>query len=103
LFFAKCPPFEVAAVAAVVKIGTTPIKFKNASGDSVKNVTVMSDKDKAAPIAIETIFEPRDCIDVEVVRGLVENEQIAGSNQSTSKRDSLCLTTRKSTGVGLSE
>jgi hypothetical protein len=103
LLFAKCPPFEITAVAAVVKIGTSPIEFKNASGDSIKNVTIMSDKYEAASVAIEAIFKPRNGIDVEMVGGLVENKQVAGSDEFTSECDSFCLSTRETTGIGVGE
>ncbi|CAB4998388.1 unannotated protein [freshwater metagenome] len=86
-----------------MKVGTTAIEFKNASGDSVKNVTIMSNKYEAAPITIEAIFKPRNGIDVEMVGGLVEDEQIAGSDESSSERDSFCLTTRQPAGVGFGE
>jgi len=103
LLFAKRPPFEVAAIAAVVKIGTTTIKLENASGDSIKYVTIVSDKYEAASVTIEAIFKPRNGINVEMVGGLVENEQVAWSDECTSESDSFCLSARETTGIGVDE
>jgi hypothetical protein len=103
LFFAQGATFEVAGVATVMKIGASTIKFEYSVCHAIKNVTIVRHEYETAAVTIESIFEPCNRIDVEMVCGFVKDKEVAGSDEGTRKRDALGLTARQATGVSVGE
>ncbi len=68
---------EVAGVAAVVDVADAPVQLDDAGGDPVEQVAVVGDQQQAAPVTGQPLLQPGDGVEVEVVGGLVEDQQDA--------------------------
>jgi hypothetical protein len=91
LLFTQSATFEVTGVAAVMKIGTAAVEFEYSIGDTIKHVSVVGYEYEPTAVAIESIFEPCDRINVEVIRRFVQNEQIARSDEGACEGNSFGL------------
>ena len=67
---------QVAGVAVVVDVAPAPVELEDAGGDPVEDVAVVGDQDQPAAEAGQAVLQPGDGVDVEVVGGLVEDEQV---------------------------
>jgi hypothetical protein len=67
---------EVALVAAVVQVGPAPVELEDPGGDAVEDVAVVGDEHQRPGEAGQPALEPLDAIAVEVVGGLVEDQQV---------------------------
>ena len=62
---------------------TAPVELDDAGGDGVDEVAVVADEEEGAGPGRQVLFEPGDGVDVEVVRRLVEDEDVGlGQQQS---------------------
>ena len=52
---------------------------------SIKEIAVMGDQQQGAGIALQPVFEPIGGVEVEVIGGFVEQQQIAGTHQGLGK------------------
>ena len=68
--------FEVGAVATVVGEGSTPVEFDHLRRESVEEVAIVGDEDNRGCGGGEPLFEPEDSGEVEVVGGLVQDQQV---------------------------
>ena len=70
--------FEVGGVAAVVHVAPAPVQLQDPGGDPIQQVAVVGDQHQPAPVLGQPVLQPVDAVDVEVVGGLVEHQQVAG-------------------------
>jgi len=61
-------------------------------------VTVVGDKHQTAPISRQFTLQPLDAVDVEMVGGLIEYQQVGVGDQSPGEGDPLLLTSREAVG-----
>ena len=86
---------EVGVVAAVVDVAGAAVELEHLGRDPVEHVAVVGHQDQPAPERGQAVLEPGDGVDVEVVGGLVEDEQVAVGHQRAGQRDPLGLTARQ--------
>ena len=86
---------EIVSVVAGETLDTASIYFEDAIGYTIEKVAVMSDKKQRAHIAGKICLKPCDCIGVQVICRLVQNQQVRVRNQSVSQRDSLAFAARE--------
>ena len=61
----------------------------------------MGDRDDGAGVLLEVLLQPRDALGVEVVGGLVEQQQVGRLEQQLAQRDAAALTTGEDRDVGV--
>jgi hypothetical protein len=81
LFFTQSATFEVTGVAAVMKIRAAAVEFEHSISHAVKHVSIVGHQYESTAVAVESIFEPCDRVNVEVICGFVKNEQVARSDE----------------------
>ena len=91
VFFALGLALEVPLVAAVVQVGRTPLQLQHAVGDPIEHVAVVGDDHDGTPERRQPVLQPGDGVDVQVVGGLVQQEQIALGQQRPGQRRALGL------------
>ena len=69
------------------------INFGDPAGDMVEEVTVVGDGNDRARVGREVLLEPEHAFSVEVVRGLVEEQQVGGLDEELAQRHAAALTT----------
>ena len=70
------PFFEVVGVVALIGVDRVVVEFHDDGADTVEEVTVVCDHQQRGSVVRELSLEPLDGREVEVVRGLVEDEEI---------------------------
>ena len=68
--------FGVGAVDRQQPVGIDPIDVDHPAGDVLKEVAVVADHDERHRLGLEQRLEPEDRVDVQVVRRLVEQQQV---------------------------
>ena len=76
-----------------------PVELEHASRQSIEEIAIVTDDDQGALVREQPLLEPGDPGEVEVVGGLVEDQQFAGSRERLGQRHPLGLSTRQ--GVDL--
>src|SRR3954468_6786642 len=81
----------------VALIGNTAaaIELEDPAGDVVEEVAVVGDDQDGAGIIAQVAFEPIDGFGIEMVRGLVEQQQLGLLEQQPAERDSAALAARQ--------
>ena len=65
--------------------------FDNARGNRFEKITVVRHKDDRAGEALEKAFEPVDRLGIEVVRGLIQKQEVGLGSQRTAESDTALL------------
>src|SRR5207248_4645130 len=86
---------EPAGVVALVRDPASAVQFENPSGDVVEEVAVVRDRDNRALVIVQMTLEPRDRLGVEVVRRLVEQQQVGLAQQQAAESDPAALPPRQ--------
>ena len=77
---------EPARVIALVGDALAAIELQRPVGEVVEEVAVVRDEDHAARVFLEIVLEPGDAFGVEVVRGLVEQQDVGLRQQEARQR-----------------
>ena len=88
-FFFLLQKVDVAAVDAERAIGINPIELDHIGGDILQEVAVVAHDDAGEGSLLKQILEPRDSGKVEVVGGLVEQENVRMLYQGFDDRETL--------------
>ena len=73
---------EVGRVVALVGVGAAAVELEDPLGDVVEEVPVVGDGDDGAGVLLEVLLEPLHGLGVEVVGGLVEQQQVGRLSSS---------------------
>src|SRR5215210_1439122 len=84
--------FEPGGVVALERQPLAAVELEDPAGDVVEEVAIVGDGDDGALVGLEEALEPRHRLRVEVVRRLVEQEQVRGGEQEPAERDAAALT-----------
>src|SRR5437773_858891 len=87
------------AVVALVRDASALVELEDPAGGVVEEVAVVRHRDDTAVVAGQRPLQPCDRVRVEMVRGLVEQQQIGVRQQQTAKRDATALAARERFGV----
>src|SRR6266568_1603539 len=82
---------EPGRIIALVGNAAAAIELEDPAGDVVEEIAVVGDDQDRARIALEMALEPGDRLGVEVVGGLVEQQQVGRFEQEPAQRDAALL------------
>jgi hypothetical protein len=68
-------------VIAAIALDLTVLQMQRNIAHRIEELAVMRDHDERTRIAVQPVFEPDDCIEVEVVRRFVEQQQVRTAHQ----------------------
>ena len=93
---------EPARVVALEREAAAAVELEDPARDVVEEVAIVGDGDDRALVVLEVPLEPGDRLGVEVVRRLVEQQQVGGGEQQPAERDAAALAAgeRRDVGVG---
>ncbi len=86
---------EPRGVVALEGDPAAAVELEDPAGDVVEEVAVVGDGDHGALVVGEEALEPGDRLGVEVVRGLVEQQQVRGREEQPAERDAPALSARE--------
>src|SRR6185295_1426038 len=89
--------FNVVSVVARKILNTATIYFEDAICDTIQKVSIVSYQQQRARITRKISFKPRNRIRVQVIRRLIEDQQIGVRDQRVRERDSFPFATRERT------
>ncbi len=92
------PAFEVAGIATLVYVGRPAIELEDPRRHPVENVAIMGDDDQPTLERSQLGLQPVDRIHVEMVGGLVQDEQVRVGDQRPGQGDPLLLAAREFRG-----
>ncbi len=79
----------------------TTVELEDPAGDVVEEVAVVGDSEHGSRVAGQMLLEPGDALGVQMVRGLVQQEQAGGFEQELAQRDPAPLTAGQLGHVGV--
>ena len=92
---------QVGRVVALVGVEPAAVDLGDPLGDVVEEVPVVGDGEDGAGVAREVLLEPQHRLGVEVVGGLVEQQQVGLLQQQLAQRDAAALATGEHGDVGV--
>ena len=92
---------EPAGVVALERDAATAIELEDPLGDVVEEVAVVGDRDDRARVLLQEPLQPVDRLGVEVVRRLVEQQQVGMAQQQATERDPPLLAAGELRDVGV--
>ena len=92
---------EPRGVVALPRDARAAIELEDPARDVVEEVAIVRDGDDRARELVQEVLEPRDALGVEVVRGLVEQQQVGPLEQHLAQRDAAPLAARELGDVGV--
>ena len=69
---------QIGGIATLVDEGLASVQFHDAVGDPVQHMAIVGHQQQGAPVAGQTALQPLDTVHIEMVGGLVQDEQIGG-------------------------
>src|SRR5262249_54903672 len=78
---------EPARVVALPRNAGTAVEFEDPARDVVEEVAIVRHGDDGAVVVLQVPLQPRDRLGVEMVRGLVEQQQVRLAEQQPTERD----------------
>ena len=92
---------EPARVVALVGDALAAVELEDPAGDVVEEVAVVGDGDDRALVLGQVLLEPRDRLGVEVVGGLVQQQQVGRAQQQPAERHAPALAAGERAHVGV--
>ncbi len=92
---------EPGGIVALVGNAAAAVELEDPAGDVVEEVAVVGDDQDRARIFAQVAFEPGDRFGVEMVGGLVEQQQLGLLQQQPAKRDPAPLAARELGHIGV--
>jgi hypothetical protein len=84
---------EVGGVVALVRVGATAVDLEDPLRHVVEEVAVVRDGQHRARVVREVLLQPQDALGVEVVRRLVQEQQVGLAQQQLAERDPTAFAT----------
>ena len=92
---------EVGRVVALVGVEAAAVDLGDPLGDVVEEVPVVGDGEHGAGVLRQVLLEPEHALGVEVVRGLVEQQEVGLLQQQLAERDAALLTAGEELDLGV--
>ena len=92
---------QVGGVVALVGVALAAVDLEDPLGDVVEEVPIVGDGHNGAGVLLEVLLEPLDALGIEVVRGLVEQEEIGLLQKQLAQGHAALLTTGEHGDVGV--
>ncbi len=92
---------QVGGVVALVGVGAPPVELQDPGRDVVEEVAVVGHGQDGAGVFLQVLLQPLDALGVEVVGGLVQQQQVGGLQQQLAQGDATALTTGQHGHVGV--
>ncbi len=81
------PQPRESVVIAGIERELAPLEMENVVDDVVEEIALVADHDEAAAIGLEERFEPERRLEIEMVRRLVEQQQVRLREQQSGEGD----------------
>ncbi len=88
---ALCAGEDVVAVAALVLVHLAALHVPHAGADLVEEPAVVGDADERGAALLQVLGQPGDALDVEVVGGLVEDQEVLVGDEQLGEGDAAAL------------
>src|SRR5262249_23081910 len=92
---------QVGGGVALVGVGVAGVELEDPLGHVVKEVPVVGDRDDGAGVLLQVLLQPLHALGVQVVGGLVEEQQVRLGQQQAAQRDPALLAARQARHVGV--
>ena len=92
---------EPRRVVALERDAVAAVELEDPAGHVVEEVAVVGDDDDGARVLLQVALEPRDRLGVEVVRGLVQQQQVRRRQEQLAQRDAAPLAAGELRHVGV--
>jgi hypothetical protein len=92
---------EPARVVALERDALAAVELEDPARDVVEEVAIVGHRHDGALVLLEVALEPRDRLGVEVVGGLVEQQQVGRGEQQPAERDAAALAAGELRHVGV--
>ena len=92
---------QPARIVALVGNAAATVELEDPPGDVVQEVAIVGDGDDRARVVTQVLLQPGDRLGVEVVGGLVEQQEIGLAQQQPAQRDAAALTAGERGDVGV--
>ncbi len=92
---------QPARVVALIGDALAAVELEDPAGDVVEEVAVVGDRDDRALVLGQVLLEPGDRLGVEVVGGLVEQQQVGRAQQQPAERHAPALAAGERAHVGV--
>ena len=92
---------EPARVVALERVALAAVELEDPAGHVVEEVAVVGDGDDGAVVVAQGALEPRDRLGVEVVGGLVEQQQVGLRQQQAAQRHAALLAAGEGGDLGV--
>ena len=83
---------QVGGVVAFVRVAAATVELEDPAGHAVEEVAVVGDGEDGALVLFQELLQPLHALGVEVVGGLVEEEQVGCLQQKLAQRHAAALT-----------
>ncbi len=93
---------EVGGVVALVGVGAATVELQDPLGHVLQEVPVVGDRHDRARVLLQVLLEPLHALGVEVVRGLVEQQQVGLLQQQLAQGHAAALPAGQHRHVGVS-
>ena len=84
---------QVSGVVTLIRVQVTAIDLADPFGHVVHEVTVVGDGDDGTLVLVQELLQPQDRLGIEVVRGLVEQQQVRSFEQQLAQCHTAAFTT----------
>src|SRR5215207_101271 len=92
---------EVGRVVAFVGIGPTTIELEDPLSNVVEEVPVVRDGYHSSRVLLEVLFEPENALGIEVVRWLIEQQEVGLLKEQLAQCNATAFSSREHRDVGL--
>ena len=86
---------QIRGVVALVGIEVTTVDLADPLGNVIQEVTVVRDGQDGTLVVVQEVLEPQDGLGVQVVRGLVEQQQVGSLEQQLAQGHATALAARE--------
>ena len=92
---------QVGGVVALVRVGVAAVELEDPLGHVVQEVPVVGDRDDGARVLLQVLLQPLHALRVQVVGGLVEQQQVGLGQQQPAQRDPALLPAGQAGDLGV--
>ena len=92
---------QVGGVVALVGVGVATVELEDPLGHVVQEVPVVGDRDDGARVLLQVLLQPLHALRVQVVGGLIEQQQVRLGQQQPAQRDPALLPAGQAGDLGV--
>ena len=86
---------QIVGIVPGVARGAAVLELDDATASTIEKITIVTDDHISRCVLLQKLFQPLDCVHVEMVRRLVEQQNIGRSEQQARKSEAILLSAGK--------